>query len=61
MASEVVAKRPNNLSNEDEAVRIRPTAVLVGRIAFVDSNCQFDPPLAAPASSPQVNFPVVAL
>src|SRR3989344_2012065 len=38
-----------------------PTAVLVGRIAFRDSKVQLDPPLAAPASSPQVNLPVEAL
>ena len=38
-----------------------PTVVDVGRMAFKDSKVQLDPPLAAPASAPQVSFPVVAL
>ena len=56
-----MAYREKRRSKDEEAVRIIPTWVEVGLIAFVDSNVQFDPPEAAPASAPQVNFPVVAL
>ena len=61
VASEVVANRANTRSNVEEAVRIMPTAVEVGRIANWDSNVQLEPPDAAPASAPQVNLPVLAL
>jgi hypothetical protein len=58
VASVEVAYLEKRRSNDEDAVRMMPTAVEVGLMANWDSNVQFE---FDPVSVPHVNFPVEAL
>jgi hypothetical protein len=56
VASELVAKRPNSLSNDEEAVTRSPTAVEVGEIEFMVLKEKSETNWV-----PQTSFPVALL